>query len=367
MIVRNIRLENFRNYGKFYADFDDTINIIIGDNAQGKTNLLESIYYLTSGRSFRSRYDKEIIRLDADTAFVEADIFADGRGQKITAKLFRGRGKQLFANGVKLRTVSELSGKLTAVIFSPDDLYLIKDGASARRRLLDMCISQLRPKYAAAVTEYTRVYDRKLRILRDYHEKPSLLEMLDEYNFRLAKLSALLISYRAGFTEKLDMAASEIHREFSGGTETLSVTYQTLKNIENPKLSPSELFPLVMAHQKTHRQAEIQSGLCLSGAHKDDLEISINGTPARNFASQGQLRTAALSLKLAERKLLSDDRGEAPVLLLDDVLSELDPVRQNYVLNRINSGQVFITCCEESQILKLTGGKVLKIRKGEIV
>lgn len=366
MTVQKILIDGFRNYGHFGADFDDHVNIIIGNNAQGKTNLLEALYYLTSGRSFRARSDKELIHFERDFATISAFIKAEGREQKIEARLTRGRSRQFFVNGVKLKTVSQLSGKLTAVLFCPDDLLIIRDGAAGRRRLMDLCLCQLRPRYAAALTEFNRIYEHKTRILRDHTEKPALLQTLDEYNERLAQMSAELIYYRAAFAKRIAEKAEIIHEEFSGGLEKLKITYQTVKTIDDLSKKPNELLPRLLEHQKKHRQAEIDSGLCLSGAHKDDLAIEINQIAARNFASQGQARTAALSIKLAERELIYDDRGEYPILLLDDVLSELDTSRQNFVLNHIKGGQVFITCCEDARIAEKTGGKLLRIRKDEI-
>jgi DNA replication and repair protein RecF len=216
------------------------------------------------------------------------------------------------------------------------------------------------------LAEFNRIYEQKTRILRDYHEKPSLLQALDEYNDRLARMSAELIYYRAAYASRISVNAERIHNAFTSRQEKLTIKYKTVGTIKDPSRKPSDLEPLLLEHQKAHRQAEIDSGLCLSGAHKDDLEIEINEIPARNFASQGQARTAALSIKLAERDLIYDDRGEYPILLLDDVLSELDAGRQNFILNHIQGGQVFITCCEDMRIAEKTGGKLLLIKHGEI-
>jgi DNA replication and repair protein RecF len=366
MIVHRIVLEAFRNYIGMSADFSDRINVIIGNNAQGKTNLIEAVYYLTSGRSFRTRSDKELIHFGSDNAYIRADILSGERNQKLEARIRRGRTKEFYANDVKQQKASELSGRLTAVLFCPDDLFMIREGSAVRRKMMDSCLCQLRPRYAAVLTEFNRLYDHKTRILRDYHEKPSLLDALDEFNDRLAHMSAELIYFRAAFAALLSEKAAVIHHEFSGGSERLNISYKTVKTIDDPRKKPVELLPLLLEHQSTHRRAEIEAGQCLSGAHKDDLEIEINGIPARSFASQGQARTAALSIKLAEREIHRDDRGEYPVLLLDDVLSELDSGRQNFVLNHIGDGQVFITCCEDGQIASRTGGRVLRVENGKV-
>jgi len=367
MIVKRAVLKSFRNYDNAEIRFSDGINVITGENAFGKTNILEAVYYLTGGRSFRTRSDKELINFDADEAYIRGDVVSGGREQNIEAYLSRGARRRLLANGVRLRTASELSGRLTAVLFCPSDLDLIRDGAQVRRRLLDDCICQLKPGYSRILADFSRAYENKTRILRDWREKPSLLDTLDDYNDFLAEKNAEIVHYRARLCSALSEKARAVHREFSGDTEELTMEYKTVKTVDDPMKRPSELLPMLLEHQRTHRQAELESGLCLSGSHKDDVEIMINGNSARSFASQGQARTAALSIKLAEREIHREAAGEYPILLLDDVLSELDGSRQNFVLNRIGEGQVLITCCEGDEILEKTGGNVIRIGKGKIL
>ena len=367
MVVNSVFLDGFRNYGAAAAQFSEGLNVVTGSNAQGKTNLIEAIYYLTSGRSFRMAGDKDLISFDCESACIRADISSGGRDQVLEARLFRGRRRELYANGAKLKKASELPGRLTAVVFGPDDLNLIKEGAAVRRKLLDQRLSQLRPGYLAALTEFNKLYEHKTRILRDHREKPSLLELLDDYNLRLAQQGAKLIYYRSAFTAILSEKAAEIHSDFSGGSEKLTVRYKTVGGMDATGKKPEQILPGLLDHQSGHRQAELASGLCLSGVHKDDLEIEINGAAARKFASQGQARTASVSIKLAERDVHFEDRGEYPVLLLDDVLSELDPRRQSFILGRITSGQVFITCCDDSAAPPPHSGSVIKIENGRIV
>ena len=291
MIVRSLTLEGFRNYKALHVDFHPQVNLIYGDNAQGKTNLLEAIAYLSSARSHRARYDREMIGMDC----------------------------------------------------------------------------QLRPRYAQALAEYGRLYEHKTRILRDWSEHPSLLSALDDFDLRMAQMGALLIHYRAHFVKRLQEAAPPIHRDFSGGGEELSLTYTTVSNIPDPLASPKELLPLLLDHQARHKQAELDSRQCLSGPHKDDLLVDINGLSAKTYGSQGQTRTAALSLKLAQREIFQAETEEWPVLLLDDVLSELDSRRQAFILNRIRGGQVFITCCEEEKLEGLEGGKAFHVQGGSLI
>jgi len=366
MTVKELFLDGFRNYYGETAVFSDGVNVITGRNAQGKTNLIEAIYYLAAGRSFRPASDKELITFDRETACIRASVDSGEREQTLEARFFRGRRRELYANEVKLKKATELTGRLTAVLFCPDDLTIIKDGAAVRRKLMDSCLSQLRPGYLAALLEFNKLYEHKTRILKDYHEKPALLELLDDFDLRLAQQSARLIYYRSAFAEGLSTRAAAIHEEFSGGTESLTISYKTVGRMNASGKKPSELLSELLEHQHEHRSAELRSGLCLSGAHKDDLEIEINNVAARKYASQGQARTASVSIKLAERDIHYDDRNEYPVLLLDDVLSELDSKRQNFILSRIKNGQVFITCCDDTMVSSQQNGKTLRIEGGEI-
>ena len=365
MRVDRIALNGWRNYEWESVTFSGGTNVITGPNAQGKTNLLEAIYMLSTGRSFRTRFDKEIVGFDFSSAELIADVYAHDRAQTIQITIRPGQGKKILVNGVR-KTAGELAGTVNTVLFCPDDLNLIKEGAAVRRRLLDNAISQIRPKYAELLGEFNRLYEHKTRILKDWREKPSLLDTLDEFSDGLCRVSAQLIRYRAAFTARLDEAAGPIHREFSGEGEELSLRYATVSTVTDPFAPARDIYYQICDHQERHRQAELDSEQCLTGAHKDDLEIFINGRSARSFASQGQTRTAALSVKLAEREIFLAETGEYPILLLDDVLSELDDARQSFVLNRIGGGQTLITCCEDENISSRTGGKVLFVEKGRI-
>lgn len=365
MRIDRISLSGFRNYDEEAAEFGPGVNVISGENAQGKTNLLEAVYLLTGSHSFRTRFDRELIGFGCDWSVILADINSGGREQTVRLLMRRGQRREVTVNGAK-RTASQLSGVMTAVLFSPDDLYLIKEGAAARRRLMDAAISQLRSGYAAILTDFNRLYENKTRILRDWREKPRLLDTLDEFSDGLARCSARIIRYRASFVERLSVLAAPIHRDFSGGGEALSLSYKTVSTVKDPSAPLQEIYYEICEHQEAHREAELNAGQCLTGAHKDDMEIAVNGVSARAFASQGQCRTAALSIKLAEREIFRAETGEYPVLLLDDVLSELDSSRQEFVLNRIGGGQTLITCCEDGEIRRRTGGRVFTVSGGRI-
>ena len=242
---------------------------------------------------------------------------------------------------------------------------VLKTGASARRRLGDVALCGLRPNYDAALTEYNRILEQKSRILKDHFDRPAVLEILPEYNTRLCQVGALLISYRARFYQSLGQEAAKYHNAFSGGREDFTLEYQTVSTVKDPFAAVDVLTQDLQEHLQSHYRAELESGMCLTGPHKDDFVVSLSGIDLKAFGSQGQTRTAAISLKLAQRELYRREFGEEPVLLLDDVLSELDPARQDFVLNQIKSGQVFITCCEPGRFTKL--GKTIEIESGKVV
>ena len=367
MIVRSLTLEGFRNYKALHVDFHPQVNLIYGDNAQGKTNLLEAIAYLSSARSHRARYDREMIGMDQTAADIRGIVESRGRTFTVEAQLARGRTRKLFSNGVRLKNAGELAGVLNTVLFCPEDLYLIREGAAARRRFLDSAICQLRPRYAQALAEYHRLYEHKTRILRDREDNPGLLAMLPDFNERMCRVGAILIYYRARYCRALEGYAAPAHEDCSGGREKLTLGYETVKTVLDPFAKTEDIAQNLREHQESHYHAELASGLCLSGPHKDDFIVEVNGRSARQFCSQGQVRTAALSLKLADREIHRSAVGEYPVMLLDDVLSELDPKRQEYVLNRISGGQVFITCCENDRLDRLRAGRLFHIQNGEVL
>ena len=366
MNLCKIELRNFRNYEHVQLDFDPGVNLIVGDNAQGKTNLLEAISYLGSGKSFRAMKTSEMVRFGADFADIEGEVFAQERNQKLRWVLFNGsRPRQIYRNGAKKKTAGDIAGVLPTVLFCPEDLMVLKTGAAQRRRLGDHALCQLRPNYDAALTEYNRILDQKSRILKDHFENPAILEILPEYNTRLCQVGALLISYRARFYDSLGKSAAKFHGQFSGGAEEFALEYKTVSTVSDPFAPVSTLTQNLLDHLDRHYRAEIETAQCLTGPHKDDFDVSLSGINLKSYGSQGQTRTAAISLKLAQRELMGREMGEEPVLLLDDVLSELDPGRQDFVLNQIVSGQVFITCCEPGRFTKL--GKTIEIRKGNVI
>ena len=366
MHLCELNIRGWRNYEELRFTAEPGVNLIVGDNAQGKTNLLEAIVYLGSGRSWRTQKSAEFVRFGDAFADLEARVFSEGREQTIRSVIFPGkRPRQLWRNGVKKKSAGECAGVLNTVLFCPEDLLVLKSGASARRKLGDMALCQLRPNYDAALAEYNRLLEQKGKILKDRFEHPALLDILPEYNLRICQVGALLISYRARFYESLGKEASVYHGQFSGGAEDFRLDYHTVSTVADPFASVAKLTEDLQSHMESHARAELESGQCLTGPHKDDFDVKLSGLSVKTYGSQGQTRTAAISLKLAQRELMKRESGEEPVLLLDDVLSELDPGRQDFVLNRIKSGQVFITCCEQGRFTKL--GQTIQIRKGKII
>ena len=366
MKLNELKLRSFRNYGETAVAFDPGVNLIVGDNAQGKTNLLEAIAYLGSGKSFRTQKTGELVRFGGEFGEIEGKVFSQDREQTLRWVLFPGsRPRQLWRNGAKKKSNRDIAGVLPTVLFCPEDLMILKLGAAQRRRFGDSALCGLRPNYDAALTEYSRILDQKSRILKDHFDHPGVLEILPEYNTRLCQVGALLISYRARFYDSLGKAAAKYHSQFSGGTEEFSLEYKTVSTVTDPFAPVSVLTQNLLDRLDSHHRAELETGQCLTGPHKDDFTVTLSGIDLKAYGSQGQTRTAAISLKLAQRELMAREWGEEPVLLLDDVLSELDSGRQDFVLNQITTGQVFITCCEPGRFTRL--GKTIVIQNGNVM
>ena len=365
MRLDHLQLQNFRNYVNLELDFAPGVNLIVGNNAQGKTNLLEAIAFLGTGKSFRAQKAMEMIRFNSDFAEISGQIQSQERDQSLRWLLFAGaRPRQLTHNGVRKKAAGDIAGVLPAVLFCPEDLGVLKAGAAQRRRLGDQTLCQLRPNYEAALTEYGRISEQKRRSVRDRVENPAVMESLPEYNARLCQVGAMLISYRARFYDALGQAAAVFHQQFSGGAEEFRLQYRTVSTVTDPFAPIETLRGQLEDHLHSHYRAELDSMQCLTGPHKDDFDVELSGINLKSYGSQGQTRTSAISLKLAQRQLMAAQLGEEPLLLLDDVLSELDAKRQDFVLNQIDKGQVFITCCEPGRFTKL--GKTIEIEKGMV-
>ncbi|MBQ9521849.1 MAG: DNA replication/repair protein RecF [Oscillospiraceae bacterium] len=364
MELETLTLTRFRNYSGAEAVFHPDCNVLTGANAQGKTNLLEAIVCLSGMKPPRVRADRDMIQFDADNAAISAQIRARGRTYLVEIRLSRDGRRKITVNGVHARTPAELRERFHTVLFRPEDLLLIRDAPATRRHFLDTALSQLRPRYADALAYYQAALARKSRILRDAAEHPGLLRTLPDFSTQMVRYGAVLVRYRAHYTQRLHEYAARHHAACSGGHEQLAVSYRTVSTVTDPSAPEGVIQEQLHRHMEAHERAELAAKQCLSGAHRDDLSITVDGRDARTWASQGQTRTAALSLKLAEREILRNASGEYPVLLLDDVLSELDPVRQSYVLREIEGGQRFLTCCEDDRLSDMPPGQVYRVRNG---
>jgi len=336
MILCSIRLENFRNYVQKRFDFSPSFNLIQGSNAVGKTNLLESVFLLSGARSWRCRKDVESIRFGSASALIEGDIVTGERKTSIQMIFSHEEKKRISAGGVKLSSPRELLGKLPSVLFTPEDLQLLRGGPACRRRFMDAPLCQLYPRYLQLLLDYRKLQAGKTRILKSRDD--AMKSVLPDYHRRLAVDAVEIARYRAKFIRQADEFAKSIHAAFAPG-ERLTLRYLTQVK-EGPDAAEE-----LAEHMDRRLPVEIRQGLCLVGIHRDDIEAEIGEKSARDFASQGQVRTAAISMKLAENRIIRDGFGEPPLLLLDDVLSELDVHRQEYLLKAVPEGQIFLTCC----------------------
>lgn len=362
MFIKKLCIENYRNYAFGEADFSENQNLIFGENAQGKTNLIEAIFYLSCLKTFRGKSDFDAVKTGEKEARIRGIFSAYGREFEIKCDI-TSSGRRLFVNGVKITKPSEHIGLIKTVVFSPNDLLLIKEGPALRRRFLNIAISQIRPSYIKALSEHNKIIENKRKILR-LEDKTPYIDFYDVLNEKLSKCAAIIIRERGRFIEELSEKAKEIGFKISGGREELSFSYKAPSSVTD--FNANDLENVLYEHLKKRRDAEFASEMCLVGAHRDDFEVFINGESARDFGSQGQIRSAVLAIKVSEHDILKKNSGEEPILLLDDVLSELDPGRRSFLLNDIDRGQTIITGCDPAMFEELKKGKIFTIEKGSI-
>ena len=364
MRVIALKVENYRNLKNDIIKPCDGVNVIYGDNAQGKTNLLEALWLFCGGHSFRTNKDNEVIAWNKNFSRLEMRFFGQDREQN--AKLtFQGNKKSVEINGVSKKSTASLIERYCAVVFSPEHLSLIKRGPSERRKFIDSAICREKLKNAVVLSKFNRVLNQRNTLLKDIYKRPSLEDTLSIWDEPMIKHGAILIKTRLDYVKMLSDFASGYHNGISNGKEELKIKYISTADItENDSIF--EIESKLREKFEKSRKDDIRTGVTNYGPHRDDIEILINGKNAKAFASQGQQRSAVLSLKLAEASVLKNRMGEEPVILLDDVLSELDSGRQNFLLNELNSCQVFITCCEKSGREQLKDGKIFYINNGVI-
>ena len=363
MKIKELALDNFRNIKKIDLCFNEKVNIIYGDNAQGKTNLIEAMWLLTGAKSFRGAKDAELVRFKREYARIFARFFKDGREQ--TAQITFAEKKVAELNEIAMTSVTGFSGVFSAVVFSPSHLGLIQDGPSARRRFADTCICQLSPKYSTLISDYNRTLLQRNSLLKDINYSAVLLETLDIWDERLAALSALIIKNRGGYLDRLAQHATEIYSGISSNKENLKMNYLPAVEIKDIQ-DGEECRNAVLNALRQARAEDIRTGSTSVGPHRDDISFTIGEANAKSFASQGQQRSIVLALKLAESRLLREILHDEPVILLDDVMSELDKSRQSYLLNHLSENQVFITCCDKNDFSFMKSGKMFLISNGNL-
>ena len=355
MWIKKIKINNFRNYKNQEINLEKNINIFYGENAQGKTNIIEAIFLCSMGKSFRAKKDKEMIKLDKENALIEIEYQKSDRDGKIKIEL--ANKKTVYVNGIKIKKLSELLGNIHIVIFTPDDINILKGGPQNRRRFLDIMISQLKPNYMHNLNLYLKTLEQRNNYLRQIKEEgkdESLLEIWDE---KLAEYAYNVSSYRNYFIEKIKNKIKNIHNEITDYKEDIDIEYIT------ECLDKNKFLELL----KQRRKLDIIKGFTTKGVHRDDFMIYINKKELDIYGSQGQHRTAILSLKLSELNIINEEIGEYPILLLDDFMSELDQKRRNHFLEKIENTQVIITCTDKIDvenknilIYNVKDGKVLK-------
>ncbi len=354
MYIKQLRLKNFRNYKDEVISFTPKTNILCGDNAQGKTNALEALYMFAFGKSFRTQQDRETIMLGESYTKIDVLYKDSFRNNTIEIIILKDRKKQIKINGVNITKLSELLSKLSVVLFFPEELGLIKDGPYIRRRFLDVAISGAKPKYYHLLGKYNKILDQRNNLIKKMRltGKTPLADTLKVWNESLCTYGIELCRYRKEYVENLCTEAKKIHFEATG--EDLSLSYKTRFETKEEMLKKIE----------ASLMREIEQGCTLYGPHRDDIDILIDGKDAKSFASQGQQRSAVLSLKLAQAEMLYRETGEYPVLLLDDILSELDFNRRSFLVKKIPDKQVIITCAGIDEVFSGSDANIITVKAG---
>ncbi len=353
MTVEKIKCQNFRNIEKEELLPCEGMNIICGDHAQGKTNFLEAVWLFTGAKSFRGGKDSEFIKFGTQKAVISMDFLSEEI--KKDAEIVISEKRTAFLNGNKLKMPSQLAGNFNAIIFSPSDLKIVTEGPLYRRKFLDTAIGQLYPSYIEILRKYTRAVIQRNKLIKELKYDSTISIMLDVFEEEIAENGKKIINARIKYIKEINLFLNDIYFGISSGKEKLDTSY-----IFSAEDNLKEKLYLA-------RQEDMYTGVTSKGPHRDDIEFKINGISARSFASQGQKRSVALSLKLAEAEVLRKNVGESPSFLLDDVMSELDPERQSFILNHIKGMQAFITCCDVSNIKSLKEGKIFNISKGRVI
>ncbi|MBQ5810195.1 MAG: DNA replication/repair protein RecF [Clostridia bacterium] len=360
MKVERFSCADFRNISSAEIVPHSGTNIIYGQNAQGKTNLIEGIWLFCGAKSFRCHHDNELINFAGQKAKLNMEFSAFGRSQEAEIAIENRRTASL--NGVKLKSSGELCGNFCAVVFSPEHLSLVKDGPAVRRRMLDIAIGQLYPSYVAALRGYTRAVQQRNAVLKDARYDSFIYDMLENFEHEMAKFGGMIYFHRKKYMALLSKEIEGIYSSISGQREALKLEYVSTLSADSAEEAARQLEEQL----KKARKEDILSGSSSVGPHREDMNFLLDGRAARIYGSQGQQRSCVLSLKLAEAQVIYHTVGEHPVMLLDDVMSELDEGRQESILNRFSDMQVFVTCCEKEQLSRLKEGKTFRMDGGVV-
>ena len=358
MIIESIELKNYRNYEELHMELNEGTNILYGDNAQGKTNILEAVYVCCTSKSHKNAKDRDIIRFDQDESHIKMQIRKNDVPYRIDMHLKKNKPKGIAINGMPIRRASELFGIANVVCFSPEDLNIIKNGPSERRRFIDMELCQLNKLYVHSLVQYNKVLVQRNKLLKELAFRPDYGETLDVWDMQLVNYGKEVMEYRGDFVCRLNEMIHGIHARLSGQKEDLKICYE-------PDTDAVQFEEAL----KRSRPQDMKQKTTLCGPHRDDISFFVNGIDIRKFGSQGQQRTAALSLKLSELELVKQLIHDRPILLLDDVLSELDAGRQNHLLNAINDIQTIITCTGVDDFVnnRFKIDKIFKVIDGAVV
>ncbi len=370
MYINKIKLENFRNLDDCELEISNGVNIIYGNNAQGKTNFLEAFWLFTGGHSFRGNKDFELIKLqngkNLKKASLKANFVSGERDQWAILNIEKGKRNSVI-NGIEKKTGSALVGKICAVIFSPEHLSLIKDGPSNRRNFIDGAICQINPSYTKILYRYNRTLGQRNALLKEIAKNPAFESSLDVWDEYLIKYGMEIIKKRIKYIKSLSPFVLDIYKGISESKEELTINYSPLGISKELIENKEEIEKYYFESVKKARMSDIRQSVTSVGPHRDDINIYINDFLARTYGSQGQQRSAVLALKLGEADVLEKNIGEEPIILLDDVMSELDNFRQNYILNHLKKRQIFISCCNEESVNLLKEGKKFYVENGSIV
>lgn len=371
MKLERIELTNFRNIESMELEAVPGVNVIHGENAQGKTNLTEAIWLFTGAKSFRGAKDRELIRFGADSCKSKICFSSALRSQTaeivLSAKETAGtKAKEIFLNDIPLESTSELAGQFYSVVFSPAHLSLVREGPAFRRKFLDTAIGQILPRYEHYLREYQKILLQRNTLLKDLARFPQLIDTMEVWEEHLAKAAAAVVFCRARYVARILPQAAQVYEGISAGKERFTLRY--LCGMEKAEEQPKdEIRKFFLKEFQRTRNADIERGATLYGPHRDDLELLVNEMPMRLYGSQGQQRSGVLALKMAECAMVEEVTGETPIVLLDDVMSELDAGRRDYLLNHLENRQVFVTCCDDESFYGLKSGKSFLIQSGNLV